>query len=113
MPMENSLLSNRIFFPAPGFRLLHSPDRLPESLRPRLWQRTPTFAVKLNKILALANHIGYSAFTGRSMREEIALSSILGAAVYDSTGALAGHVREVALSPREDRGRISDFIVKT
>lgn len=47
------------------------------------------------------------------MREEIALSSILGAAVYDNTGALAGHVREVALSPQDDPSRISDFIVKT
>jgi CBS domain-containing protein/sporulation protein YlmC with PRC-barrel domain len=45
--------------------------------------------------------------------EEIALSSLLGASVYDSTGALAGHVREVALSPREDPARVSDFIVKT
>ncbi|MGC2694698.1 MAG: CBS domain-containing protein [Candidatus Angelobacter sp.] len=47
------------------------------------------------------------------MQEEIALSSILGAAVYDSTGVLAGHVREVALSPQDDPNRISDFIVKT
>jgi magnesium transporter len=47
------------------------------------------------------------------MQEEIALSSLLGASVYDSTGALAGQVREVALSPREDPGRISDFVVKT
>src|SRR4029077_19122626 len=47
------------------------------------------------------------------MLEEIALSSILGAAVYDSSGALAGHVREVALSPQDDPNRISDFVVKT
>ena len=45
------------------------------------------------------------------MREEIALSSILGASVYDSTGAFAGHVREVAIFPQEDPNRISDFIV--
>jgi len=45
--------------------------------------------------------------------EQIALSSILGASVYDSTGALAGQVREVAVSPRDDPNRISDFIVKT
>src|SRR5215471_18120124 len=43
----------------------------------------------------------------------IALSTILGAPVYDSAGELAGHVREMALSPREDAGRISDLIVKT
>ncbi|HZU30848.1 MAG TPA: CBS domain-containing protein [Candidatus Angelobacter sp.] len=47
------------------------------------------------------------------MQEEIALSSILGASVYDSTGALAGRVREVALTPRQDPNRVSDFVVKT
>jgi len=47
------------------------------------------------------------------MLEEIALSSILGAAVYDSSGVLAGHVREVAVSPQDDPNRISDFVVKT
>jgi magnesium transporter len=48
-----------------------------------------------------------------NMREEIALSSILGASVYDSSGAFAGQVREVAIFPQEDPNRISDFIVKT
>lgn len=43
----------------------------------------------------------------------IPLSTLLGAPVYDGSGALAGHVREVALSPRDDAARISDFIVKT
>jgi CBS domain-containing protein/sporulation protein YlmC with PRC-barrel domain len=47
------------------------------------------------------------------MPEEIALSSILGASVYDSTGAFAGHVREVAIFPQDDPNRISDFVVKT
>lgn len=47
------------------------------------------------------------------MQEEIALSSILGASVYDSSGAFAGHVREVAISPQHDPNRISDFVVKT
>jgi len=47
------------------------------------------------------------------MPEEIALSSILGASVYDSSGAFAGHVREVAIFPQEDPNRISDFVVKT
>ena len=47
------------------------------------------------------------------MAGEIALSSILGAAVYDSSGALAGHVREVAISPQDDPGHISDLVVKT
>ena len=45
--------------------------------------------------------------------QQIALSAILGAPVYDGSGALAGHVREVALSPREDAGSISELIIKT
>jgi CBS domain-containing protein/sporulation protein YlmC with PRC-barrel domain len=47
------------------------------------------------------------------MQEEVALSSILGASVYDSSGAYAGQVREVAISPQEDPNRISDFVVRT
>jgi magnesium transporter len=47
------------------------------------------------------------------MAEEIALSSILGAPVYEASGALAGHVREVAISPQDDPGHISDLVVKT
>ena len=47
------------------------------------------------------------------MAEEIALSSILGAPVYDMTGELAGHVREVAVSPQDDPARVSDLVVKT
>ena len=47
------------------------------------------------------------------MEQDLALSSILGASVYDNAGAFAGHVREVAVAPREDPNRISDFIVKT
>lgn len=47
------------------------------------------------------------------MQQEIALSRILGAPVYDSSGAVAGHVREVALSPQDDPNRVSDFVVRT
>jgi len=43
----------------------------------------------------------------------IPLSALLGASVFDGSGELAGHVREVALLPRDDAARISDFIVKT
>ncbi len=42
----------------------------------------------------------------------VALSELLGATVYDPSGA-AGRVREVALAPQEDRSRISSLIVKT
>jgi magnesium transporter len=45
--------------------------------------------------------------------QDIALSTILGAPVFDGSGELAGRVREVAISPREDAGRISDLVVKT
>jgi magnesium transporter len=49
----------------------------------------------------------------QTMAEEIALSTILGAPVYDVTGELAGHVREVAISPQDDPARVSDLVVKT
>ena len=41
------------------------------------------------------------------------LSELLGARVYDPSGAATGHVREVTLAPQEDRNRIASFIVKT
>ncbi len=47
------------------------------------------------------------------MANGIALSRILGAPVYDDTGAVAGRVREVAISPQSDSKSISDFVVKT
>ncbi len=43
----------------------------------------------------------------------LALSELLGSAVYDATGAVCGRVREVALVPQEDRSRVASFIVKT
>jgi magnesium transporter len=43
----------------------------------------------------------------------LALSELLGATVYDPSGAASGHVREVTLTPQEDRSRISSLIVKT
>jgi sporulation protein YlmC with PRC-barrel domain len=42
----------------------------------------------------------------------LALTELLGATVYDPTGA-CGRVREVTLAPQEDRSRIANFIVKT
>ena len=42
----------------------------------------------------------------------IALSELLGAQVYDPSGA-CGKVRELALAPQEDRARISGLIVRT
>jgi len=41
------------------------------------------------------------------------LSELLGATVYDASGAPTGRVREVTLAPQEDRNRIASFIVKT
>jgi magnesium transporter len=43
----------------------------------------------------------------------LALSELLGATVYDPSGAATGRVREVTLTPQEDRSRISALIVKT
>ena len=42
----------------------------------------------------------------------LALSELLGATVYDPSGA-SGRVREVTLAPQEDRSKISSLIVKT
>ncbi len=41
------------------------------------------------------------------------LSELLGATVYDPSGAVTGRVREVTLAPQEDRTRIASLIVKT
>jgi magnesium transporter len=43
----------------------------------------------------------------------LSLSELLGATVYEPSGAASGHVREVTLAPQEDRNRIASFIVKT
>lgn len=47
------------------------------------------------------------------MSNGIALSRLLGAPVYDETGAVAGRVREVAIVPQEDPNRIADLLVRT
>jgi magnesium transporter len=44
---------------------------------------------------------------------DLALTELLGALVIDSTGHSSGRVREVALTPQEDRIRISLLIIKT
>jgi len=43
----------------------------------------------------------------------LALSELLGATVYDPSGAPSGRVREVTMTPQEDRSRISALIVRT
>jgi magnesium transporter len=43
----------------------------------------------------------------------LALTELLGAPVYDPSGAASGRVREATLAPQEDRSRISSLIVKT
>ena len=48
-----------------------------------------------------------------TMTEEIALSTLLGAPVYDGSGTLAGRVREAAICPKDDPVRISDLVIKT
>jgi magnesium transporter len=43
----------------------------------------------------------------------LALSRLLGSRVLDASGAVAGRVREVAISPQEDPNRVSAVIVRT
>jgi CBS domain-containing protein/sporulation protein YlmC with PRC-barrel domain len=43
----------------------------------------------------------------------LALTELLGAPVFDTAGAQCGRVRELALTPQEDRARISVIIVRT
>jgi len=43
----------------------------------------------------------------------LALSELLGATVYDPSGVASGRVREVTMTPQEDRSRITSLIVKT
>ena len=43
----------------------------------------------------------------------MSLSEMLGATVYDASGAASGRVREVALAPQEDRSRVALLIVRT
>jgi magnesium transporter len=43
----------------------------------------------------------------------VALTELLGTPVFDAAGSQCGRVREVALSPQEDRSRVSNLIVKT
>ena len=47
------------------------------------------------------------------MLPSITLSRMLGASVYDGSGALAGRVREVAMHLQAEPNLISDFIIKT
>jgi len=43
----------------------------------------------------------------------LALTELLGTTVFDSSGSVSGRVREVALTPQEDRHHVSMLIVKT
>jgi magnesium transporter len=43
----------------------------------------------------------------------LALSELLGATVYDPSGAVGGRVREVTMAPQEDGSRVSSLIVAT
>jgi len=43
----------------------------------------------------------------------LALTELLGSPVVEASGAVCGRVREVALTPAEDRARVSNLIVRT
>jgi CBS domain-containing protein/sporulation protein YlmC with PRC-barrel domain len=47
------------------------------------------------------------------MTSQFALTELLGAPVYESTGAKVGRVREVALCPQEDPVKVAALIVRT
>jgi magnesium transporter len=47
------------------------------------------------------------------MNHTLALTELLGSPVYDAAGVACGRVREVALTPQEDRAKVSTLIVKT
>ncbi len=46
------------------------------------------------------------------MPQTLALTELLGAPVYDASGAHAGRVREVALCPQDDRARVAALVVR-
>jgi len=52
-------------------------------------------------------------YSALAMNHTLALTELLGAKVYDAAGTARGRVREVALTPQEDRARISTLIVRT
>ncbi len=52
-------------------------------------------------------------YSASAVNHTLALTELLGSKVYDADGAPRGRVREVALSPQEDRARISTLVVKT
>ena len=43
----------------------------------------------------------------------VTLTELLGAPVFDSSGQPTGRVREVAISPQEDRAKESVLVIKT
>ena len=45
--------------------------------------------------------------------ETLSLSDLLGAPVYEPSGAAGGRVSEVTIAPQEDRARVASLIVKT
>jgi magnesium transporter len=47
------------------------------------------------------------------MNHTLALTELLGSTVYDAAGRACGRVREVALTPQEDRAKVSTLIVRT
>lgn len=52
-------------------------------------------------------------YSAHAMDHTLALTELLGSKVYDAAGAICGRVRGVALTPQDDRARISTLVVKT
>src|SRR5512133_1945333 len=47
------------------------------------------------------------------MNHTVTLTELLGSTVYDAAGVACGRVRDVALTPQEDRAKVSTLIVRT
>jgi magnesium transporter len=78
---------------------------VPAGLRLRTLDERTIFHAKLLTILPLWAH--------SQIMSTIALTELLGAPVTDPSGATCGRVREVTLTPADDRARVSGVVVKT
>jgi sporulation protein YlmC with PRC-barrel domain/CBS domain-containing protein len=71
--------------------------------------RADLFCPLTQNFFKSATKLGYSL----AGMNTLPLSELLGATVYDPSGAVTGRVQEATLAPQEDRTRIASLIVKT
>ena len=68
---------------------------------------------KISKILRGFYGVRCAAFGILAVMTGVSLTELLGATVYDVSGAARGRVREVAIAPQDDLSRVAAVIVKT